>query len=907
MTAVGFARSEWRRITSDFVPLLDLAPSTPLPSTPESRYQLFRSFSAAGPQHPDTFPWIDQLAFRRPVLNDVLGTCMGLCRKSNPENQTVIIYGQSGAGKTVLAFQLALELRRRGLPVLLYSQSLTPLGREKVELFCETVSAFSSAPVFLIYDGTRPDVEYVDLTAYFIGRGRKCVVIGTCYPDQRLAPARAHATDTRRLRQERVLSLQVPVSLGADERGHLLQHIDRFVAGAQTHFASLLASTDVANFFAVIYRLLPETHPALEAGIVAEITHGTQRIRDRLATAEATPLKGMTEMEFKLRELLGHSLDNLVSRTRALDASGPREYSGETALSLIHVVMLATAASLPLPQGLALRFVGHDISVYRATSDASILTEIRIGTDDWGLSARHPLEAEIWLAHRLPVPKDRLRLLRALLLCLSRHEVVETANTSVGLEFAVRLLQAYGPDGRRRLPQHYFELADIVTALREKYSTLHPRFLLLQSHLIREAVMGAVRRVSNTAGQPASLVAQRDTQDVPVGEWLAHLTDAEQGLNVAIDVVKANASDIRLSVGAQRMLATLATERACVFGGRLGIRRCLPANQLRLEGAQREANRTFAEAGHSWREAMAYDDTNRYAVDAACWICAERFQMGFRSGDVESPAGVLAEWMEAMDRYMEMQLAPTQMDKRDEREATLSRALADRPRFEAVLERMSRRGTNAVHSLLARDIASREGDASSLEYLDKTCPDVILTDRHLIVLYMRLWWRVHTRFDGYFPHERMCIPFGQQQWRRLHDLTLARLGCSGEETHPTTRFFQACALVHLGDASAAGRLLEALERSNAGGLRRSRSLVLAADENGRPKTYSAEYQGRRRGFRFLAWCDELGTNLFFFPRDFRIPDPRPGMSLGEFHLSIQFRGLLAEPIHRFRAALHGAP
>lgn len=901
LTAVGFARSEWRRIMSGFVPLLELEYSKPLPDSAEARYQLFRSFSAVGPQEAATFPWLRALAFRRPVLDEILSKCMGLCGKANPENHVVILYGQSGAGKTVLAFQLALELRCKGLPVLLYSQSLAPLGREKVDLFCETVSKSSRAPIFLIYDGTRSDSEYIDLAAYLTSSGRKCVVIGTCYPDQHQADGEPGTAKELRA-HGRTIAVQVPVSLRPAERDALLRHINCFVPGPQQQF-SLLLKSDIANFFAVIYRLLPETHPGLEAGIVAEIVHGTDRIRKRIESDESDEPKiaGATELEWKFRQLFGDSLRHLGQETKVEVGEGAKPPADDEAMRLVHVVMLGTAANLPIPQGLALRFVGHDLAVYRAIGDANITTEIRIGDDEWGLCGRHALEAQIWLSHRLPLHRDRVALLREVLLCLSRHEVSDTVGRSVGLEFGVRLLQAYGPDGRCSMPGHYFELAGVITDLRGRYISLHPRFFLVQSHLIREAVMGAVRRATRPGGPSRRGVDGSSSEEMPpVGDWLEHLREAEQGLDVAIDVVKNNASEVWLSRAARRMLATLATERACVFGSKLGIRRCRPTRELLLEGAQREAGRYFEEARDSWREAVAYDDTSRHAVDAACWICGERFNMGFGAEDVESEAGVLAEWTEAVDRYMEMDLAPAQLDKRDEREAALSRALQDPARFEAVVGRMSRRGSNAVHTLVARDIATRRGAGRALEYLDETCPDLIVSDRHLVVLYMRLWWRVQTEFDSYFPHERMCLAFGEQQWLRLQELTSSRLACAGEETHPTTRFLRACALVHLGDALGAGRLLEELERSGAGGFRRSRSLVLAADGKGSPVTYSAEYQGRRRGSRFLAWCDDLGANLFFIPNDFRLSDPQPGTSLGEFHLSIQFRGLLAEPTYRYR-------
>ena len=890
---VRFSRSEWRRITSGLVQLIDLDPSKPLPESEEARYQLFRSFAAAGPQD-SNLPWLRQLAFRRPVLDAVVEKCRWLCDQSDPEEYLIVLYGQSGSGKTVLVHQLALELRRLGLPVILYSQSLAPISRENIDIFCEAVSKRSNAPVFLLYDGTSQDIEYVNLAAYLASRGRKSIVVGTCYPGQyESAEAPADAAPSRRSSRHRgrVIDIQIPIELAPEERAALLKHIGSFVPGAESQFSPLLGH-DLSNFFAAIYRLLPETRPGLEAGIIAEITTGSERIQRRLkelTDTESAGPPGMTEMERKLRAALGNRIDELVGETLLVQAKDGTQYPVHTAMTLLHAIMLSTAVNVHVPQGLALRLIHHNIPVYRAATDGDIIREVPIGGDAWALSGRHPLEAEIWLSHRLPLTSDRVRVLRKLVLCLSGQEAYRA--WSPELECSVKLLQAYGPEGdyRHRLPAHYFNLAEIVGELRRRYPSVHPRFLLVQSHLIREAVRRAQNHMS-----PGGEDSAHQLED-----WLRRLDDAGQGLDVAIDVVKAE-SEGRPRFAARRMLATLATERACVLGVKLGsLNRRLSREELSLSGAQGRANAYFDDARRSWREALGYDDSNIHAIDAACWISQERFRAGF--GDAAAEAEVLAEWSEAIDRYLEMDLSPTQMDKRDEREARFSQALGNVQRFDAVVDRMAERGSTAVHSLLARDIAARDGDRAAIGYLDDHCSDFLLTDRHLLVLYMRLWWRAETALDGYLPHERLCIAFSLAQWSRLRELTAARLACSGEEEHPTSRFLSACAMVHLGDAPAAARLLDDLDRSGVGGFRRSRSLVLATDEYGSPRRYSAEYQGRRRASRYLAWCDELRTNVFFMPNDFRLTDPQPGTNLGEFHLSIQFRGLLAEPTFRYRA------
>ena len=63
---------------------------------------------------------------------------------------------------------------------------------------------------------------------------------------------------------------------------------------------------------------------------------------------------------------------------------------------LIDAVMVVSRLGLQLPQSIALRLIGRNVPAYRSSMSEDIIVEHEFERDVFTLSARHPLEAEIW-------------------------------------------------------------------------------------------------------------------------------------------------------------------------------------------------------------------------------------------------------------------------------------------------------------------------------------------------------------------------------------------------------------------------------------------------------------------------------------------------------------------------------
>jgi len=893
-TAV-FPQLEWRRLSSGKEIPTDLDPTKPLPDSSTARSEAFRSFAGGEIR----WEWLNHLAFHRPVFAELVDECCKVFETPNPEEHTIVVYGQSGSGKSVLLCLLALELRRMGLPVVFSGPSILPVSREHIEAFCEAISSVSSAPIFFINDGTRDDSEYFELSSYLASRARSCVVVGSSYPSQRVHAPRRRGSGSS---SPTLHSLLLPVKLSIAEGEAMLSHLAPFIGDGKNveNTLSRFLGQDISNFFAITYRLLPESRLRGRIGIVSEFTESSRKLQERLDKLASEPGKpDVTALGFALQQALGDYLVNRIEETTEQGTRGQTSEDASEARRLINAVMVVSQLGLQVPQSLALRLIGHNIPAYRNSVDGDILDVFEDREGVSMLQARHALEASIWVSERLGSLDEQFALVQQLAKQLSGSEISD--DYSIELEFVVQVLRALGPQGqlRFRRPQLYMKIADLVAELRDLYGSVHPRLLLIEANAIREAVKN--ERLARS--KSISLDERRKI----LNEWIDRLKSAEKGLQSAQEIVLKPVGG-SLSQSSRRMLSTLATERAGVIGFMIGsLRRALPPEVRQKPEWAKQADQWLEDARASWREALTYEDESP-AIDTACWIFAERHELGGLG--IQKEAEIFADWSEAIDRYDEYDdLSPAQSDIRDQREGEFARRMGDIKRFGAVAERAAGRGSNAIHTLNARWLENDKSAAFARTYLEDNCDAAKFltasphinpeTDRTVLLLYCRLWWQSETGFDRYFPEERICLKFSRQHWEQLLHLCRARLSLEGEREHSAMLFLSACALFHLGSVEDGERVFDHLDRLGAGGIRRSRAVMLLADAKGNPRQLTAEFQGRRRGERFLAWCDDLRTNVPFNPLEFFGPgEIRTGQHIGPFHLSFRFRGPYAEPLRR---------
>ncbi|AKT37937.1 hypothetical protein [Chondromyces crocatus] len=882
LKSATFDALEWRDLEMGQMLFSEIDLSLPFPSEPQDRYQLFRELLARGPGR-HNIRYVRELAFRRPAVDTLIGRCLDVAKGSAPQENLVLVRGQSGAGKSVVLSVAAVELRRMGFPVVYVPPTTLRLDVTRLETFARRIGSCSEAPVFVFFDGLLDEVEYRDYSETFAARLTKCVIIGTSYTFQTAVShtiAKPKGRD-RASRAVRTTYVDVNVALTPTESNALVRHLERFVPSVPD-VVKTLASAGANHLFAALYRILPEARTPLREQFLKECAKGAAFLEKHVRELSQADAKAGNEklLAQKLREALGAKLDELRSSTSTGTPAETAQMKAATD-QLLNAVMLATYVGSLMPQTIALRILNSNLRLYRGAFTAGFLDEREVTPELYALSARSSTEAEIWVGRYLQEPASQMSILRQVANHLELRDLQN--DNSPELDFLCAMLHALGPQGRRdtRQPTQYDEMARLVSELRKK-GNVSPRLSLIEANAVREWI-----HVGQRGLQPQTAGAELDGV-------MSRLQDAEFGLRKTFDSLREREGH-RPKAGARRLLATLETERACVLGTMLGsLVRCLPKPEHAKQGIQTQAGQLIRAASEAWRKALALSDDNVASVDAACWILGERFQLGFPSE--EGRLECLAEWSEMVDRYAALDLTESQDQRRDDRSAAFAEALGNQAEFAQLVARLRAKGSTAADLLLARGMLAQDDAAAACKHLEKHCEDKLTTDPRVATFYLRAWWKAQTGHPRFFPHQRLTPSFGSAGWARLERLVSARLAF--EPDSGMLRFLRAAALLHLRRIPESVDLLRDLDREALGGSRRSKALFLHADEAGKPIPYTAVYQGKRTSSALLVWCDALRQNITFIPQEHGRQEPRVGSSVGPFHLAMTFRGLYADPLSR---------
>lgn len=899
LSDVAIPRDEFRQLSETFKILAPLEVSEPVSGTPPELRRACQRFLEAGSDQ--QLARVRQFAFRRPfVSQQLIPAVQKALDSASPQDHTIVVSGQSGCGKTTILALLAVELREAGLPVVYVPRTVIPPSQPHLDRFAQLLEAGKSqAPLVVIWDGLEPPDAYQKLSRYFGSKGRRALVIGSSYELTPMDSTRRRASrDGRSHATTSTTTLAVAVSMSPEEQAALLSHFDAMMPDETRALREYHQWQSYDNFFATLYYLFDGLRPRLQQGLLDEAQRGIEQVCramvERLTHATADAPRG--DLQRALMDALGDQFGAMLAQVHAsperLDALKQEVFA------LANAVMVASWAGLPLPIDLALRLVRTDTMLaYKETLRAApFIRELEDAQADFYLQSRHPLEADLWCRKQLPSWHNKFEIVKQLALTLRQHEVRDDRSPS--LDFVVKLLQAVGPQGREkcRLTDSFMGIAETVSTLAEMFAgEIHPRLLLVQANAVREGVRERQRALANNSGASADEVRRE------VAVWFEKLKAADAALLGAQDYVSSRSVGGRLAAGARNFLVVAKTERAAVLGAQLGslreLSRRVPIEAPRLKA---DADDVFRRARHAWRDSLSLDDENHQTFDIASWIIRDRLDLGQMSDEERLDA--LAEWKYLLEGYAEAVETPDQSDRYDARDRECALRRGDSVAAAAVLDRMLARGSVAAHSLRAREIELRDGPSggarAARKYLETSCASSLDTDRHVLLLYYRLWWASETGFAGYFPHDHIVLAFDDARWARLAQLAEARLRLEGESTNRLAMFHLAWSQMQRGDATASLATFRNLASITEGAFRRGRSLAVVSDAAGAPRVFRGENRGSHDGVRGRVWIDDLRQELPYNALDFEDADRRAGAPFGPFHIAMNYRGPFAQPIHR---------
>ncbi len=835
-----------------------------------------------------------RFAFKTPGnWSALLQGVLAVLRSQSPQDKTVVLRGQSGSGKSTLLARLAVELREAGVPVLIASRGFAAPNRVHIDEIAQRIEAAGSrCPCVVLWDGLRPDRDYLELSKYFASRGRKIVVVGTAY--QGRAPGSQQGS--RPTRRSALVEIRFDVDLDANAREGLLLHFSPFMPREIESFRSipLNAITTTSNLFALLFRMFDGIRPHMTSGLLKE----TESVFEEMLSAAARAAREAVsrgELSRAFEEALGASFNSPTS----LDLS-EEEYHRhrEPIYRLVSAVMLSAQVGLPMPVELALRLLGEDsVRIYRSVLlAASFIVEDEAERSIF-LRARHRLEAQLWCRKHCPTAEQRFETIQAIATALTPEELRDQhSHLEEGhfADFLVKLLQAYGPQGLDEFSDRtsYSRIDQVITSLRNRVGEgVHPRLLHAQANAIREGIMREQRGADNRELRGADEADQAALRD-----RLDRLSRADSALSAAFAQVKVSGGEFP-SASTRFFLAVLRAEQAAVAGASLKTAGALADLDPSGERSLNHYESHYEKARKHWRASLALSERNMFAIDIACWVTEDFSE---RVGiERATEIGALTDWGEALDLYQEAADTPEEIAKLDLRDAKYHEVLGNQDEVAGILIRMSERGTPEAHALRARLLERApsliDGPVQALQYLESNCPSELLHNRHILAIYYRVWWRVHTGLDTFFPEDKLVLKLRPEQWRRLRDLADARRDFDPESINQMAAFHGAWASLELDETASAMRVFGMLSQASEGAVRRARSLALLSDGHGRARKLRGEIRSSTPHGRGRAWVPELREELPFNVVDFGEINRKVGAPLGPFVVALNYRGAFLQP------------
>jgi hypothetical protein len=847
----------WNQVSRSAIILEDSSLVAPPSLSEDARYHEFRNFLAISDGKPQWSGYARGFAFWRRFMKPFKDAIENRLASRTLQDDPIILHGQTGTGKTIALGALAFAVRSaRKYPVLFIERSTRRPSPAETDRFCQWAEDGGADATLILWDGMTEEEEYADFLRYLTGRGRKVVLVGTCYrlPEQRTSSARY---------------VLAPPKLDQEETAEFAAFLRSFHPALDQ---IMLGSTEHVDdtFLVALYRLLPSTRSQIRAGVAQEVGHA-ERVIAKKATELPPVLVGGTVLA---QALFAAGLITVEQLAAAVTGRIGGELVSDIE-DITGLVMVPGRFGLRVPLELLLRALGkrglagigrllEGIDVFRWFEDS--VGNIEIGP-------RHPLEARLLVQSRMGGAKTET--------AFASRLVVEVRDGGDSLEmnetrFAVDLVRSIGPQGldSAYFAPHFRDIAGTLSELRVERGVENPRLMLQEVNLLRE---WAVDRAQLGA---------------PSAEIRTAFDEAERVVRRALEMVGSEKRH-------RPIRNALLVELAALLGSKARA-------VIDYEKQKEAAVPLFAQVRKAVFEARAQDPTTYYPIDVLAWTTRDVLSAGVL--DEQSRAEALADLTYAFQTTDPEDFDSSQRERFFSRQLEMAEILNSADMGDRAFAALERMGSGAGYFLRAVQIAglrraSRATTPSDPErlktayhYLEQNRARVS-SDTRCVDLLLDLWWMLNSRAK-ILERERATVPFSDEQWRSCLGL-VREVEATGNSVRPITlAFLRGLALFHLKEVEESIGVFREVERESdrVRGRRRIIRSYLASTAAGEPMKFHGTVawvtDNQRRGG---VYAEELRRVIHFLPIDFGRPDIARGDNLGEFHVAFNFLGPVADP------------
>ena len=813
------------------------------------------------------------------ALWDLLRAQLDRFRQADSDD-VLILHGQSGTGKTIALARLARKLRSElRIPVVVATNRIPT--HADIEAFCQEAEGLGAPATVLICDSTQPPQRYDELAAALRSRGRRLLIVGTCYRLE-TSPGR-HA--------QRVV--EAPATVSPREATAFTELQISF------DLPQVPDATNADSLFAMLYRRLPSSRQHLATGVTSEVRTAESRVRDR---ARSVPRPtALPTIAVQLLELgLARHTSQLFQDDEELAALGL-----DAAGRLIDYVMAPGRLGCPVPINLVLRALGQtdglhtsqisyllgDLDLFRWDEDAE--------GSDFLVSPRLQLEADLVCRRRLTADQEISRLID--LIQYVRVGVDQRAERSFLLDLLFKI-DRNGPRGEAYSPG-YLRIADALKQLREQNGIADADLVLRECVFRRRAVfqLQAESGSSKAEEQLAILDVARDT----IEKTLRQVED-EDGF--------------RLSPRTKR---SLLAERSAIYG-------FLAVQRAGLRSGQ-DFWSDYLAARTAGEKAMGLG-RNFYPIDIALWTASDVLRLKRRQLSDAQLAEVLADVYATFDfaddifRVGERTLpsphgattdsgpddgrvALDQRAKYLERRSRTADAIGDATLADETLEELEaiapaavtflvakRRAGHAYADVEAFDELARLRAGEAADYMAERAAAGVALDERCQRLLLRLRW-VHATADRLLFNHRGRTLEDRKRLLDLLDIVAELNEWAGRDARSRERFLEAVLCWLLGDTRRAGEIWKALSQDTEYQDRtRVVRWLLATDDSGTPREYRGRVERGANWRRVRVVGIDRPVNIS--GRDFPNEDLSHGRELRNFGIAFNYVGPIVDPLFR---------
>lgn len=844
----------WNQVSTTAVILDDSILIPPPPLSEEKRYYEFRDFLAESSTRPVWSGYQRGFAFHRDFETNLDKRVHERLKSKELQKEPVILHGQTGTGKTVALGALAYKIRKeKKYPVLFIERKTQTPTNSDLDSFCKWAEDCGAHSTLIVWDGMLELGQYYDVLRYLVGRGRKVVLVVSCY---RLDPNRYKIDNF----------IEAPSILKQSE----ISNFNKYIKSCDPSISQLLEAPmkQLDNTFLVsLYRLLPPTRSLIRSGVHKEFGTAEKEIQRKLQKMIPEPDNTLGYALIKA----GLITDETLTADKTRDIGG--EEVNETE-ELIGLVMVPGRFGLRVPLELLLRACGkrgylHFVKLFDE------IDVFRLFEDDAGnivIGPRHPLEAKLVSQVRLGGVRAEVAFIKQLILEVSGSYGSEA-------KFAVDFIKSIGSNGQDGLyfAPYYRELSETLKKLREESSVQNPRLMLQEATLLREYV----KYQSHT---PSDVMKIYD--------------DAKLILTKALKILKDDRRNNKLR-------SMLLVELASTLGFKVTYLKDHTDKQKDIIPILKEASTYLSKARN-------LDPNSYYPVDVSAWITIAMLET-----DIFDPLVRAELMMDILNTFEISEAEDFNIGQQETfltRKMKIASLLKNEKLSEEAFKSLLDRGSCAGYYLKAYDTIKDlpknseltplqcELCQSSVDYLEKNRKSISHDSRCLYLL-LHNWWKMKTGKPLFFS-ERQIVSFNENDWKYLLGIITDLMNINDFSTNPSLMYLKGLATFHLNHIAPALSIFRDLARESDYliGRRRIIRSYLASTEDGHPMRFSGTVDFvHENGSKGDLYIENLRHKISFLPRDFNRLDIKKHETINEFHLAFNFIGPIADPTNYLKS------